>query len=250
MYDRKVLSLDPVLYLPLGNPLAGVQPDLSGHGHAAAYQPRHDLPGLTRLPNGDRAAHFDGAGQYAEVQSSPALSIPQTGCLTVEAWVRPAVLQFPREQGTGYAYILGKGTDGKQEYALRMYSLHNSEAPARPNRVSAYVFNLAGGEGSGAYFQDRVQAGRWMMVAFSVDARPTAGWPDGFVAIYKNGRLRGKASLSQFHVRPGAANAPFRIATRDLHSYFDGAVAKVAVYGYVLPRREIQATYNAMVGHR
>jgi hypothetical protein len=46
-----------------------------------------------------------------------------------------------------------KGTDGKQEYAMRMYSYSNSEKPPRPNRISAYVFNLAGGKGAGAYFQ-------------------------------------------------------------------------------------------------
>ena len=62
-------------------------------------------------------------------------------------------LQFAHEQGTGYVYILGKGTSDKQEYALRMYSNENSEVPPRPNRVSAYVFNLSGGLGSGAYFQ-------------------------------------------------------------------------------------------------
>lgn len=77
--------------------------------------------------------------------------------------MRPDTLQFPRVQGSGYVYILGKGTAGKQEYALRMYSYSNSENPPRPSRVSAYVFNLAGGEGSGAYFQDPVRPGTWMM---------------------------------------------------------------------------------------
>jgi hypothetical protein len=129
-----------------------------------------------------------------------------------------------------------------------MYSYSNSEVPPRPNRISAYTFNLSGGEGSGAYFQDKVHPGAWMMVAFVVDSRPSAAWPEGYIAIYKNGKLRGSpVSLSQFNVVPKAANAPFRIATRDLRSFFDGAIGKVAIYDYVLSQQDILATYQAMV---
>jgi hypothetical protein len=71
-------------------------------------------------------------------------------------------------------YILGKGETGKQEYALRIYSLVNTESPVRPNRISAYAFNLAGGLGSGAYFQDPVMGGSWIMVTFVIDDDPTS----------------------------------------------------------------------------
>jgi hypothetical protein len=50
-----------------------------------------------------------------QVPQFKALSVTDTGALTVEAWIRPAVLQFPREQGSGYVYILGKGASGRQE---------------------------------------------------------------------------------------------------------------------------------------
>jgi hypothetical protein len=248
-YDHRVLSLSPVMYLPLGNATSGIARDLSGHSLDGTYLPRGDPPASTTLPNGDTAARFDGLGQYLQVPSVPQLSVPRTGCLTVEAWARPDTLQFPREQGSGYAYILGKGTAGKQEYALRMYSYSNSESPPRPNRVSAYAFNLAGGEGSGAYFQDPVRPGTWMMVTFVVDSRPSAAWPKGYIALYKNGDLRGRVSLGQFNVTPRASTAPFRVATRDLESYFEGAVGKVAIYDSVLSAADISATYNAMYGH-
>lgn len=247
-YDRQALLLNPVLYLPLANPSSDTEPDLSGHHHTAFYELGTSHPDVAKLPNEDLATVFDGYGDYVEVPSSRPLSITDTGCLTVTAWIRPDVLQFPRNQGSGYVYILGKGTVGKQEYALRMYSYSNDETPPRPNRISAYVFNLPGGEGSGAYFQDKVQPGEWIMVTFVVDSRPSAEWPDGYIAIYKNGQRRGMpVSLSQFNVTPEASNAPFRIGTRDLESFFKGAIGKVAVYDSALSDQQIRATYEAMV---
>jgi Concanavalin A-like lectin/glucanases superfamily len=245
-YDRQVLSLDPMMYLTLGHPTALIEPDLSGNGHAGTYLPAHDPPVAATMPNGDAAAQFNGDGQYLQVPSSAALSVTHSGCLTVEAWIRPKTLQFPKETGTGYVYILGKGTTNEQEYALRMYSLSNSENPVRPNRISAYVFNLRGGLGSGSYFQDQVQAGAWTMITFAIDSRTSAAWPDGSVAIYKNGVLRGQVSIGQFNVTPRAASAPLRIATRALESYFEGAIGKVAVYDYMLTADQIMATYTAM----
>jgi len=171
------MSLGPAAYLPLSRSAAGVAEDVTGHGHDGSYRGAGS-PGTAQLPNGDQAVTFDGHGQYVEVPSAAALSITDTGCLTVEAWVRPDVLEFPVTEGTGYVYILGKGEAAKQEYALRMYSLTNTEVPPRPSRISAYVFNRQGGLGSGAYFQDTVTPGQWMMVTFVVDSRHSARWPE------------------------------------------------------------------------
>ena len=65
------------------------------------------------MPNGDMAADFNGRSQYAQVPSSEALSVTDTGCLTIEAWIMPTTLQFPHEEGTGYVYVLGKGAPGQ-----------------------------------------------------------------------------------------------------------------------------------------
>jgi hypothetical protein len=211
------------------------------------YLPAGNHPAVATLPNGDPAASFNGVNQYVQVPSVSALSVSHTDCLTVQAWIAPGTLQFPHEQGTGYVYMLGKGTTGKQEYALRMYSHSNTESPPRPNRISAYAFNLSGGLGSGSYFQDPVTVGQWMMVTFVIDDQASSAWPDGYVAIYKNAVLRGQVSLGQYDVKPQASDAPFRIGTRDLESYFQGAIGKVAVYGYVLSAADIARTYNAMI---
>jgi hypothetical protein len=89
--------------------------------------------------------------------------------------------------------------------------------------------------------------GEWVMAAFVVEDRETTRWPHGYIAIYKDGALRGTVSLEQFHVIPQASNAPFRIATRDLRSYFQGAIGKVAVYDAALTGGDIRSTYLAMV---
>jgi hypothetical protein len=247
-YDRQVLSFNPSLYLTLGNQTSAMEPDLSGNGNNGLYEPSSDPSDFAVLPNGDSATVFNGTNEYVQVPSTASLSITDTGCLTVEAWVKPTVLQFPHNQGSGYVYILGKGVTGKQEYALRMYSYSNSEVPQRPNRISAYAFSLAGGKGSGAYFQEKVYPGQWIMVAFVIDSRPSTGWPDGYIAIYKNGQLRrSRVSLAQFNVTPEASDAPFRVGTRDLESFFEGAIGKIAVYNSVLSAQDILATYNAMV---
>jgi hypothetical protein len=246
-YDRQVLSLHPVLYLTLGSASSGIEPDLSGNGNNGIYESNGERSYLSTLPNGDPATIFNGISQYVQVPSSRSLSVTDTGCLTIEAWIKPVVLQFPHAEGSGYVYILGKGTAGKQEYAMRMYSYSNSESPPRPNRISAYMFNLAGGLGSGAYFQDVVIPHDWMMVTFVVDSRSSVAWPSGYISIYKNGQLRGRqVSLSQFNVKPGASNAPLRIGTRDLSSFFEGAIGKVAIYDSILPAQDILATYKAM----
>ena len=249
-YDQHVLRLDPVLYLTLGRLSSGSYQDLTGHGHDGRALPSTARPGVAELPDGAPAAVFNGLDQYVEVASSPQLSVPHTGALTVEVWLKPATLQFAREEGSGYAYVLGKGAPGEQEYALRMYSYRNSEVPPRPNRISAYAWNAAGGEGSGSYFQDPVHVGTWIMVTFVIDDRSSRSFPDGFVAIYENGRLRGQTSLNQFHVRPTAGNAPLRIATRNLGSFFAGAIGNVAVYDYALTSTQIRATYQEMFADR
>jgi Concanavalin A-like lectin/glucanases superfamily len=245
-YNRYVLALGPVLYLSLGRPASGLYRDLSGNGHNGRYEPSSKRPGVARLPNGALAGVFNGLGQYVQVESSRSLSVTDTDCLTVEAWIRPATLQFPREEGSGYAYVLGKGEPGEHEYALRMYSRRNSEVPVRPNRVSAYAFNLSGGKGSGAYFQDRISVGRWLMVAFVIRDLPSPSFPGGYIEIYRNGQLRGRVSLDQFHVRPEAGSAPFRIATRNLGSFFNGAIGDIAVYDSALSNVEIARTYDSM----
>lgn len=250
-YDQDILSDAPRLYFSLGSTIrTDFEPDLSGHGHRGVRHPRGALP-WARLPNGERASIFDGKSTYIEVGSAPDLSVPTTGVLTIEAWMRPDVLDFAHAEGDGYVHWLGKGMSGAHEYALRMYSATTSSDPPRPQRVSAYAFNLSGGLGSGSYFQDPIAAGQWLHVVAVINSvASSATYPRGYVRLYKNGVLRDTTGLDQFDVTPRAGNAPLRLGTRDLRSFFQGAIGKVAIYDRELPAARIRAHFQAMAAQR
>ena len=162
--------------------------------------------------------------------------------------MRPDVLQFTHEDPDGYVYILGKGVASEDEWAFRMYSLLTpGEDPARPNRVSFYVWELAGGEGSGSYFQDAITAQTWMYLVSTVDLTVTPQYPLGSVAIYRDASIRQTTSLEQFNTVPENGTAPMRVGTRDAENFFQGAVGKVAVYNRLLTPDEITARVTDMV---
>jgi len=242
-YDAQVLADRPLLYLPLAAPLgATYEPDKGQGAHVSRY---HGNPRKTLLPNGERATVFDGATQYVEVDDKADLSVSKGRAITLEAWMRPDTLQFPNDEGDGYVHWAGKGETGQHEYVLRMYSLNNSAN--RPNRISGYAFNPDGGLGSGSYFQDSLQAGRWIHVAVVINAHIRPGDPlKQTVSIFKNGVLRKTTSLSQFQVTPRPGNAPLRLGTRDLRSFFKGALGKFALYGYPLSEAQLKAHYQLM----
>ena len=203
------------------------------------------------MPNGSRVAAFDGRTQYLQVPNCPALSVSRTGILTISAWIRPKVLQFPADEGTGYVNILGKSEyalENQCEYEMRMYSQANTENPVRPNRLCAYAFNLRGGEGSGSYVQDPVTPKKWIMVVMVINTRVvTPARPTGYVRIFKDGVLRQTVGLNQFNVTPRHGTAPFRVGATDLDSFFMGAIGKVAVFNYALTRAQVAAEYAAMM---
>lgn len=225
------------MFLAMDTPSKGTQADLSGSGNNGTYV--GGTPPLASLPNGDQAADFNGSSEYVTVPAAAALSVPTSQSLTIESWIRPDTLQFPNSEEQQYVYWLGKGnaTQG-YEYANRMYSLTNSAD--RPNRISDYDWNVSGGLGSGAYFQDTLTAGAWIMVDDVISMTT------GDISIYKNGVLRETVPLSQYSVTPGVTQAPFNIGTRDYNSWFEGAIGKVAVYNYALSAAQISAHYAAM----
>jgi len=248
-YDDQVLADKPVMYLPLGG--ANGTKDLSGRGHdGTAYHG----PTTTTFANGDPALKFDGVQQYVEVADRDDLSISSSGVLTMEAWLRPDVLNFSHEESdtTPYVHWLGKSTSGQSEYAARMYS-HDADwagdgiDPPRPNRISGYAFNLSGGLGAGSYFQEPVVAGQWIHYVLVINTRKTSDtYPTGYTKVYRNGKLWDQDSLLDYQIVPKNGSAPFRIASVGLHGYFQGAIAKVALYKRELPAKAVKAHYTAV----
>ncbi|MGI5473139.1 hypothetical protein [Streptomyces sp. CA-132043] len=138
------------------------------------------------------------------------LSVPTTGILTIEAWMRPDDLTPPNVESSGYVHWLGKITYGggnNVEWAARMYSLDNTED--RANRISGYAFNREGGEGVGSYFQDPVQVGEWIHYVLVINTVVRdAPYPMGYTKIYKNGDQRDQDSLAKLKIEPANTTSP------------------------------------------
>lgn len=196
----------------------------------------HNEPIATQLPNGDAALVFNGVNQYAEIPDSDVFSVDTTKHLTVEVWLRPDTLENAKAESSGYVYVLGKGTTGNHEWALRMYNLTNAEN--RPNRMSAYVWALSGGVGYGSYVQEPVAVGEWMHFVFVVDDEANT------MQLYKNGVLRDTDSHAAIELDNGVG--PVRLGTRNFSSWFNGALGKFAIYDTALAPERIKAHYDTM----
>lgn len=253
-YERVVLAKQPVAYWRLGEVRGPEAWDRTGHGHTGRYYgtPVFQSPGAIQ-GDANTAIALDGRGAYIEVPNHRAFSQPTSGRgLTVEVWMRPDVLDFAGETDDPYIHWLGKGEPTQQEWALRFY---NGTSADRPNRISAYLFNPAGGLGAGAYFQDPLTAGEWLHVVACFDPGDAETTGAG-VQIYKNGvrRLGPPAPGTLYHtlrwqIRPRHGTAPLRLGTRDGKSFFTGGLDEVAIYPRVLSGREILENYTAAQGH-
>lgn len=184
---------------------------------------------------GMRAPVFDGRTGYVEIPDQDAYSASTTGAITIEAWMRPDSVSMPAREGTGYVHWLGKGGPGQHEWVARMYQRGNSEN--RANRISFYAFNLTGGLGAGSYFQDEITVGTWIHYFGVIDARETH--------VYRDGVLRDSDPLAGYDITPRNGSAPVRIGTRDLGSFFQGSVARVAIYSARLSNERVRAHYAA-----
>jgi len=263
-YDDTVLADRPVAFWAM-NRAPSNEKDLTGNGHDGSYRGTGSPTDAT-LPNGDSAAGFDGAQQYLTVPTSAAFSIPTTGNLTWEAWLRPDVLQFPNDDGvSGYVDWMGKCESYSPtcEWEARMYNTNTGESPNRPNRLSAYVFNPSAGLGSAADWQPSaglIKAFAWYHVVGQytlrsqpADCQDSASSP-GAIDIWVNGvkwnhGAHGQTGcMSQYNVVPKANNSPLNIATMAKESFFRGAIGKVAIYDHLLSQAQITNHYSRMTG--
>jgi hypothetical protein len=246
------------MYLAM-SALSGTEPDLTGHGHNGTYH--GGTTTSAELPNGDHAADFAGNPQYVSVPSSAALSIPTTKNLTWEAWLRPDVLQFD-DDSSGYVDWMGKCEEYGPtcEWEARMYNMTNSSD--RCNRLSAYAFNPSAGLGSGAYWEagtcGTIKAGSWYHIVGEYTTEETPSGCDdsypGRIDIWVNGVQWNQAShgdtgcMSQYEVKPEANDSALNIGTMAKDAWFQGSIAKVAIYDVRLSNEKVRAHYQAMTG--
>ena len=247
-YARRVLEKKPCGYWRLGEKAGPVIADASGGGHDGTAQGPVTFGQKGMLDrDADTALVLDGKTACVEIPSHAAFSQPTSGAgFTVEAWMRPDVLEFSGEGEDGYIHWLGKGEAGKMEWAFRFYPKTSS----RPNRVSAYIFNAGPGLGSGAYVEEEIKAGKWMHIVAVFDPGDASHAKAG-VSIYKDGKLAlspatsSGALYSTYNVMPVAGDASLRLGTRDKKNFFTGALDEVAIYPRTLSAREIADNYRA-----
>jgi hypothetical protein len=242
---------------------SGTEPDLTGNNNTGTY--KGGTTAATTAPNGDSVADFNGSTQYVTVPSKASLSIPTTGNLTWEGWIKPDALQFTNDGGGGYVDWMGKCADYSPtcEWEARMYSTTNSES--RCNRISAYVFNSGAGLGSAADWQPTcglIQAGQWYHVVgeYTTKSQPAdctgATTYPGSINIWVNGVEWNHSShgqtgcMSQYDVLPAANGSPLNIGTMATDTWFPGAIGKVAIYNVLLSAAQITAHYHAMTGNQ
>jgi hypothetical protein len=186
-------------------------------------------------PRAGVAPIFDGRTGYVEIPSAESFSRPEGGVITIEAWIRPSALDMPASEMDGYVHWLGKGGPSQHEWTFRMYQTGNHSE--RGNRISFYAYNPAGGLGVGSFFQDDLEPDRWIYVVGIIDAETTSIYRDGVRRDCDDlaaspARTRGCDGLSAriAPVVPSPGQAPVRIGTRDKKSFFQGSIARVAIY--------------------
>lgn len=260
-YNQVVLADHPVAFWNI-DPENSNEIDLSGNGNTGTY--KNGLPVTATLPNGNMAADFNGSSQYLTVPSSHSFSIPTTGNLTWEAWIRPDSLQFPNGSNSNYVDFMGKCTtyNANCEWEGRIYDTTTKQA-GRSNRISAYIFNLTGGLGSAADWQPAsgtLKAGQWIYVAgeYTTQTQPTncpnATTYPGSINIWVNGVEWDQSAhnptgcMSQYKIKPQPGSSPLNIGTLALDTWFKGAIGKVAIYNYLLSQTQIDDHYQTMTG--
>lgn len=252
-YRKRVLAKHPAAYWQL-NELAGpVARDATGNGHDGTYHGSvaFGQNGASRGTHG-QAVGLNGVDAFVEVADSEVFSQATSGRgLSVEAWLRPDLLEFVGQTDEHYVHWLGKGQPGEFEWGFRFYGKNSS----RPNRISAYIWNAASArgvqnEGAGAYFQDELQPGVWLHIVACFDPGNANDTLRG-VSIYKNGALRHGPSTSRgaryssYQIQPQRGSAPLRLGTRDLRSFIACGLADVAVYPRVLSAGEIMDNFTS-----
>ncbi len=245
-YRHAVLAAHPVGYWRLDErPGAQVAADTSPHKRDGRYhrKPHLGQPGALALDK-DTAMGLDGpkSKSYVEVPADKAFSVVTSGRgLSVEVWMRPDKLDFAgenKDKKNAYIHWLGKGQKGEFEWGFRFYT----RRAERPNRISAYIWNPKGGEGAGAYFEDKLVPHQWIHIVATFDDPHK---PGARVRIYKDGepsKHNGSPGTlyKTFAIKPKAGEAPVRLGTRDLHGFLTGGLDEVAVYPYVLTPQEIR----------
>jgi hypothetical protein len=170
------------------------------------------------------AMTFDGKASYIAVPSTANLNL--SGDLTLEAWVRPTILD-----GTSRTVLAKAGADGS--FASRQFRFGLTE-----NKWRGTLYNT-GGSTFSAIAATVPVAGTWQHVVFTVSGTT--------LRIYINGVEAGTATFSGTRTNVTSGTAIGRLGDNPAQ-YFGGAIDEVAVYNVALTPAQIQQHYSLGTG--
>lgn len=197
--------------------------------------------GEDRFGNAESSAYFNGDSSYLEIPDNDAFSIVTTGALTISVWMSPDSVDFKNAERAGYVHWMGKGVPHQHEWVFRMYNKNLKEdQEQRPNRMSAYAFNLEGGLGAGSYVQEEVSPREWIHFVARYDVSTNK------ISLFKNGVMKDQDDLydATYGVQVQNGTAPVRLGTRSLWSFFKGRIDDLRFYNRALSDDEIVALYG------
>lgn len=216
-YDSAVLADVPVGFWPLSDKTGMTAVDKSENGFDGAYVGgvTLDQPGIG---DGDGAPLFDAVSGYVQIPANPKLTIKYAQPLTLEAWMNWPLVNGYRmlmTQDSGnypYPWEWRLGADYGWAQSLLPTNVADSAAPA---------------------------AGEWTHMVVTVDA-------SGAVVYYRNGVQTATGhGMLQYAVTSDLDI--FLGARADFYGsgFWNGQLAKCAIYDHVLTPAQVQAHYTA-----
>lgn len=236
----------PVAYWTLGDLDQGLQ-DCSGNGRNLTKSGGVTVSTFTDTAG---ALAFNGLDGYLETPDADVFSVPTTGIVAYELWMRPDAQNWPTTtlqsaDTDQYTHWFGKAGRNVNEYIFRRY---NANAPTRPSRISTYAFNLSGGLGAGSYVQEPVPNGEWDYYVGVLNSTDTTLSPYGRVRIYKNGAQKDSDGMgSPYFIVPRNGAAPLRIGTASKQSFAQAGIARVVFWNREPSASEILTRYRTVV---
>jgi glucose/arabinose dehydrogenase len=216
-YRALVLGDGPVGYWRLGEASGTTAADETGANPGTYVNgPTLGVAGALK-GSSNTAASFNGSTQFVDVPSSASLNA--SSGVSVEAWVKPAVMPGAGNTGT----IAMKASDPPYAYWLQVIDTGGAKFGVGVGGVN-HPLSAAG----------VVAAGSWYHLV---------GTYDGSVQrLYVNGALVASQSLTG---NVDSVAGDFRIGTTRSTEFFNGVADDVAVYNKALTPAQVQAHYEA-----
>ena len=210
----------------------------------ANYAPAYNIAGYAYRQNGDMDKAEQSFKKYIELIPNDPNPYDSYGELLLKMGrYDDSIVQYKKALAIDPNFMASR-------QGVAMNLLYSGKAADRPNRISAYIWNAAGGEGSGAYFEDKLTEHKWIHIVATYD---DPARPDARVRIYRNGvasphNTSPGTLYKSYSVKPASGAAPLRFGTRDRKTFLTGGLDEVAIYPYVLTPDQIRQHWQTGVG--